>query len=248
MLGRVIYVSFSSFCLVNFLSGYKQRKHLAKALKTRCKSIKAAVEEYNAVAKKMDPPRETLTYEAAVNYTFLSEFDLLRDSRDDVRSKPWADPSNRVLLNQFFKLVGATDELDRLHQEIQRLVTFMKVEREQLTQKELELRADQPALALQVRSFRWERGRFSALHRKRLLSIIKLKGFDLAANEKFFHAGTPVEQCRDVDRMDVSVDLEPEAEVEKEGSEQEDDDDWEDEEEELEQVDAVLSVVAEASL
>ncbi|KAF9066909.1 hypothetical protein BDP27DRAFT_1226694, partial [Rhodocollybia butyracea] len=64
--------------------------------------------------------------------------------------RQWATPKNRLLMQQFFKLVGADDELDRLHVEIHRLLTSMKDEEEKMKSVIQELKASNPALALQV--------------------------------------------------------------------------------------------------
>ena len=197
----------------------------------------------------MDPPRATVNWDEAVNYSFLSEFDILRDTREDVREKVWATPGNRVLMNQFFKIVRAGDELHRLHQEIRRLVTFMKVEREELMEKERELWELDPGLALQVQRFRLERGRFNSQHRKRLLSVLQLKGFE-QANEKYFSPGTPVEHRRKAheDEMDTGVSTEKEDE-EREDQESEDEEVWiDEEEEELLEADALLDLAVDQTV
>ncbi|THU76505.1 hypothetical protein K435DRAFT_566357, partial [Dendrothele bispora CBS 962.96] len=94
-----------------------------------------------------------------------------RDTRDDVRHKPWAQPANRQLSNQFFKILRAQEELERLHVEIQRLYTFMKEETQFLLKAEQILKAKDPAFANQVRGYRMERGRFNEIHRRRLEKI-----------------------------------------------------------------------------
>ncbi|KAJ3924409.1 MAG: hypothetical protein NXY57DRAFT_881555, partial [Lentinula lateritia] len=109
-------------------TGYKMRKHLASALKKRSKSIQNAITEYNNIAIKMKPPRRQVDWEEVVEYAFLSKFDILRDTREDIRKRPWAVPANRVIMTQFFKVVGAEDELARVHQEIQRLITSIQHE------------------------------------------------------------------------------------------------------------------------
>ncbi|KAJ3871408.1 hypothetical protein F5051DRAFT_463789 [Lentinula edodes] len=158
-------------------TGYKMRKHLASALKKRSKSIQSAIIEYNTVADKMKPKRRQVNWEEVVEYAFLSEFDILRDTREDIRERPWAVPANRVIITQFFKVIGAEDELSRVHQEIRRLITYMQREKDELITREQELIPTNPMLALQ-------RGRFHEVHKKRLLSITKLPGFDWSTNSK----------------------------------------------------------------
>ncbi len=44
---------------------------------------------YSAAAKALDPPREALNWDDAIEYTFVSQFDLLQDTRDNIHKKPW---------------------------------------------------------------------------------------------------------------------------------------------------------------
>ena len=60
------------------------RKHLANALKARSKSIQAAIEAYNTAARSLTPPRQQVSWDEILEFSFLSEFDILRDARDDV--------------------------------------------------------------------------------------------------------------------------------------------------------------------
>ncbi|KAL0570827.1 hypothetical protein V5O48_011123 [Marasmius crinis-equi] len=100
------------------------------------------------------------------------------ETREDVCDKAWAQPSTRRLINEYFKVWQVYEELDRLHVEIQRLITYMKEERDFLKGAEAYFRATDPALAHQIGLYRWERGCFDELHRMRLRTIYGLAGFD----------------------------------------------------------------------
>ncbi|KAF9028412.1 hypothetical protein BDP27DRAFT_1536130 [Rhodocollybia butyracea] len=63
-------------------TGYKLRKHIAQALKTRSQAICTAVTSYNDAASELGRPQ--LTWEEVLDYTFLSDFELLRDARRDI--------------------------------------------------------------------------------------------------------------------------------------------------------------------
>ncbi|KAF8178793.1 hypothetical protein K438DRAFT_1908375 [Mycena galopus ATCC 62051] len=89
-------------------TGYKLRKHIAKALQARSKGVKSTLERYNEAAAAMSPPRNQLSWEQIVDYAFLADFDLLREGREDIRSEPWAQPAGRVAMDQHFKLLGPT--------------------------------------------------------------------------------------------------------------------------------------------
>ncbi|KAJ6507632.1 hypothetical protein DFH09DRAFT_942845 [Mycena vulgaris] len=72
------------------LAGTGMWKHIAKALQVRSKAIKASIKRYNAAARSMIPPRIHVLWDEVVDYTFLADFDLLREGWRDIREEPWA--------------------------------------------------------------------------------------------------------------------------------------------------------------
>ncbi|KAJ7872565.1 hypothetical protein B0H13DRAFT_2349438 [Mycena leptocephala] len=102
-------------------TGYKLRK----PLQARSKAIKAAIAKYNDTAEAMEPPMPTLDWEDVVECAFLADFDLLREAREDIRKEPWALPAGRAAMDQYFKLLRADEEIQRLNIEIRRLITYM---------------------------------------------------------------------------------------------------------------------------
>ncbi|KAJ3899548.1 hypothetical protein F5879DRAFT_1012287 [Lentinula edodes] len=183
-------------------TGYKIQKHLASALKKRSKSIQSAIIEYNTIAAKMKPKRQPVDWEEVVEYVFLSEFDILCDTREDIREQRWAVPANCV--------IGAEDELSR--------------EKDELIARERELMPTKLTLALQVRNF---------FHRKQLLSITKLPGFDWSTNGKINHTSHAAE------------DLTTEKRVNEDNTDDDDDDDDEEDEELVHRIDTFLSVATD---
>lgn len=160
--------------------GYKLRKHIAQALQARSQAIKSALERYNEAAKAFKPPRRTLSWEEVVEYAFLADFDLLRDSRQDIRDRPWAQPLNHVLMDQWFKRQCAREEIERLNIEIRRVVTHIRDERKSLEAAEQDALTAQPPdtiLAFQIQRYREERDRFSALHLRRFKLLASVPGF-----------------------------------------------------------------------
>ncbi|KAJ3859342.1 hypothetical protein EV359DRAFT_50996, partial [Lentinula novae-zelandiae] len=59
-------------------TGYKLRKHIADALKARSQVIRTAVTTYNIAASELNRPK--LSWDQVIEYTFLSDFDLLCDA------------------------------------------------------------------------------------------------------------------------------------------------------------------------
>ncbi|KAJ7733717.1 hypothetical protein B0H14DRAFT_2408921 [Mycena olivaceomarginata] len=153
-------------------TGYKLRKHIAKALQTRSKTIRTALGRYNAAATSLDPPRRTLKWEEVVEFTFLSDFDLLRDPEGNAAIRPWATPAARALMDTHFKILRVKEEeIQHLNIEIRRLVTYIRDERDFLVAKEEEIRETDPDLAFFVHRYRMERGRFEDTHMKRLRKL-----------------------------------------------------------------------------
>jgi len=151
--------------------GYSLHKHIANALKARSVAIRTALDKYNAAASALVPPRQVLDWDQVVEYAFLSDFDLLRDARQDIRTKPWATPATRLAVDQAFKLERAEEEVARLNIEVPRLATYIRDEDIYLRVKEAELSLSHPALAHQISLHRMERGRFNAHHLKVLGKI-----------------------------------------------------------------------------
>ncbi|KAG1789326.1 hypothetical protein EV424DRAFT_1476376 [Suillus variegatus] len=158
-------------------TGYKLRKHIAKALQTRSIAIRSALNTYNAIAEAMHPPRKTLKWDEVVEYAFLADFDLLCDTRADVSQRPWASPVARRAMDLYFKMCRAREEIQRLNMEVRRLVTYIQDEDKYLRACEDQLKAVSPTLAHQVAIHRNVRGRFNSRHLKRVHEISTLPGF-----------------------------------------------------------------------
>ncbi|KAK7457914.1 hypothetical protein VKT23_010261 [Stygiomarasmius scandens] len=172
-------------------TGYKMRQHIGAAMKNRSETIRKALDEYNAAAALLNPPRPGMEWKDIVGYSYLSEFDFLRDTRTDVRQKPWAKPALRQLMTQAFKLLCSEEELCRLHVEVKRLLTYMKEEEAYLNEMQRRIHVTDPALSFQLYLHSNERGRFNDLHRMRLRNITKLRGFD-RGNLHYFTPGIGV--------------------------------------------------------
>lgn len=104
------------------------RTHLAKSLQTRCKTIKKAVEAYNTAAAALIPPHPALVWSRVSHYGFLDGFHLLEDTRNDIRSKPWAQPHIRRLMKIRQRVIRAAEETERCSVEVRRLHTSIRDE------------------------------------------------------------------------------------------------------------------------
>ncbi|KAJ7134936.1 hypothetical protein C8R43DRAFT_894728 [Mycena crocata] len=168
-------------------TGYKMRKHIAKALQARSKAVKNAIDRYNTAAVVLDPPMPTLSWDQVVEYAFLADFDILRDTRAEIRARPWTRPAYRLAMDRFFKFLRAKEEIKRLNVEIPRVITWIRDENRFLRRKEAELREEEGKsqdeiesdveMAVQVRLYRERRGRFDDGHMRRFWALAKVPGF-----------------------------------------------------------------------
>ncbi|KAG1835645.1 hypothetical protein EV424DRAFT_1468103 [Suillus variegatus] len=97
-------------------TAYKMCTHISKSLQTRCHAIQNAVKTYNAAAAALSPPRPQLD-------CFLEEFNLLRDTRQDVHEKMWAKPAIRAVIRQWLQIECAKEEIEQCNVEIRHLHT-----------------------------------------------------------------------------------------------------------------------------
>jgi hypothetical protein len=153
------------------------RKHIAKALQSRSQAIRSALERYNTAARLLPTPRRQLDWKEVVEYAFLADFDLLRDARQNVSDRPWATPAGRLAMDLYFKIERAHEEIPRLNVEIRRVVTYIRDEDHFLRYWETKVSETDARLALHIKLYRMERGRFNPHHKRRICDIAKLKGF-----------------------------------------------------------------------
>ncbi len=157
--------------------GYKLRRHISNALQQRSQAIRNAIERYNTLIKQMKLSRPTLTWDQVINYAFLADFDVLRDCQEDIKQKPWANPGSRALMDDYFKVIRAQEEIVRLNIEIHRVVTYLHDEERFLRFKEQQSSVKNPALAHQIKRLRQERSRFTEIHTRRFSSLSSLPAF-----------------------------------------------------------------------
>ncbi|KAI0043338.1 hypothetical protein FA95DRAFT_1584139 [Auriscalpium vulgare] len=158
-------------------TGYKLRTHIATALKRRSAAIRSALDKYNTQARRLVPPRPILSWKEVVDYSFLGEFDLLREARTDIRREKWADPAHRDLLLQHLELLRAREELLRCDNEIRRLRTHIRDEAEDYQRAIADTSLSDPALAAEI-GRRWDlRRAINMIHERRLAAILKSPGY-----------------------------------------------------------------------
>ncbi|KAF7293700.1 hypothetical protein MIND_01150100 [Mycena indigotica] len=108
------------------------------------------------------------------NMTFVADFDLLREGRINIRDQPWAQPGGPAQQAMDLQLKRSDEEINRLHNEIQRFWTWMYDESQFLERYEAHLSQvdNNPSLAYHVYLQRIEREHFDEVHRRRLRKLI----------------------------------------------------------------------------
>ena len=157
--------------------GYKARTHLAKSLQTRYKTIRSATEAYNNAARALDPPRPPLDWSQVSHYSFLDEFNLLRNTRHDISSAPWSNPVVREAIKKFLRIRRAREENDRCNIEVRRLFTSIHDEDHKLGVI-LKGLADKNDIILgATREYSLRRRRVNSFLLERIRCIFGLDGF-----------------------------------------------------------------------
>ncbi|KAI0683812.1 hypothetical protein C8T65DRAFT_594666, partial [Cerioporus squamosus] len=113
-------------------TAYKVCVHIAKSLQRRSKAIRAAINEYNAAAKKLKNPKPALDWDKVSHYVFIEEFELLRDTRNDLSGKPWANAATREHIKRSRKIHRAREEIKRCNVEIRRVHSAIVLENKKL--------------------------------------------------------------------------------------------------------------------
>lgn len=161
----------------SYLTAYKLRTQIAKALKTRSGAIRTALDTYNRLAKTLDPPRPSLDFKEVLDYSSLAEFDLLRDTRGTVQTRVWAQPAYRAAMGLHFKRECARREIERLNIEITRLRTFIRDDEVSHSQSIDAIRDSDPGL-MAVMAHQWAlRHEVNQIHLAYLSAVADLPGY-----------------------------------------------------------------------
>jgi len=176
-------------------TGYKLRTQIAKALKTQATAIKNALNRYNKYAAELDPPRPPITWDQVVEFTQLSEFDLLRDTENQLLGKRWAIPCNRQASAKYFDLQRSKEEIVHCNVEILRLRTKIRDNAIHFPVVIAQLRTSNLPLAAEVQR-RWQYlSSVNSFHLFRIAQIEALPGYSgsLAAGTRLGHMSTGVQ-------------------------------------------------------
>lgn len=209
--------------ILNLSRGYKLRRQIGKALKARSKAVSSAVKRYNDAAGKLNRP--ILEVEEVLSYVFLGQFDLLRDSRNEIMKKPWSRNAEREAAVKFFKLERAREEIRRLTVELRRLHAYSTTTSARMNVIIADATGRDPLLAFQLQKREQRRLVVCNTHLQHLSAINTWAKFlqpqdDLGRS--VFDAETDVDAVEDIIRCTETRELELEsaeidAEIEKVG-------------------------------
>ncbi|KAG2112534.1 uncharacterized protein F5147DRAFT_744450 [Suillus discolor] len=158
-------------------TGYKLHQQIGKALQCRSDAIRNAINCYNTQAAALNPPRPKISWKDIADYGFLGEFDLLRYSRNDIRSSDWSKPGHREATTKFFKLCRACEEITRLNVEVCRLHTSIHDEELHMFTVIQELLISDPHLGHKLQCQHHPRAAINTVHHYRLNRIESLTSF-----------------------------------------------------------------------
>ncbi|EIW79823.1 hypothetical protein CONPUDRAFT_155220 [Coniophora puteana RWD-64-598 SS2] len=160
-------------------TGYKLQGSIGKAIERRSAAVRTALNTYNRLAAKMDPPAAQIRWQDLVQYTYLSELEILKHSyfQADIREQAWAKPINRDVATKYFKTKRAHEEITRLNVEARCLRTWAAKENADIERHTNRLKESNPALAAALSQLYAARVRANKVHLARLDELERLPGY-----------------------------------------------------------------------
>ncbi|KAJ7694545.1 hypothetical protein B0H17DRAFT_1131853 [Mycena rosella] len=136
---------------------------------TKMNMSQTALACYNLAAHSLTPKRCKLTWDEVVEYAFLSNFNILQDPTSNAALRDW-------LMDSFFRIEWAKEEIPWLNIEIRRLITYICDERIFLVAKEAKVMETDPHMAYFIWKYHNHRGRSDGNHMTRLRLMKKKLG------------------------------------------------------------------------
>ncbi|KAL7283095.1 hypothetical protein ACG7TL_002520, partial [Trametes sanguinea] len=158
-------------------TAYRVRTYIAKNLQKRCQAIRRAIDEYNKAAALLDPPRPALDWSKVSHFSFIEEFTLLQDTRNDLRDKLWSQPVAREMMRKARRIQRAHEEITNVNREIRRLHTSIRDEDAHFTAVLDSLRARKDPLYSAVLEFCTRRRSANARNLVFIQRLYDLDGF-----------------------------------------------------------------------
>lgn len=122
-------------------------------------------------------PRPSISWEHVSHINFLEEFNLLHNTRQDIRDKRWSQPAIRELMKSFQRVKRAKEEIERCNIAIRRLYTAALDENDKFSEVLSQLRLVPSPVYGAVNDFADRRRRMNDLILARLEHLAQLQGF-----------------------------------------------------------------------
>ncbi|TEB36285.1 hypothetical protein FA13DRAFT_1903597 [Coprinellus micaceus] len=145
-------------------------------LSGRSAAIRRAIEKYNSTIRAMGR-EDTLDWERAAKYSFIEEFDLLKEGQANLADKRWKEPAIREMMKKHQQIKRAREEIERLNVEIQQVYSSTKGEEATLEKVLDDLAVSKNPLRCVVEDYTQHRVRVNAVIRARLHKIVALPGY-----------------------------------------------------------------------
>ena len=137
--------------------------------------MNTVLNEYNTQAEILGRP--VLDFQQVIEYSFLSDFELLHHMHNDITQRPWADPLIRSGMISWMKTERAKEEITCLNVEAQRLKTYIRdssVARQYAIQH---ICKTDPALAAELQEHHDTQSSINVLLSQQLRKMELLQGF-----------------------------------------------------------------------
>ena len=133
------------------------------------------LDEYNRQAAHIGRP--ILDFQQVMEYSFLSDFELLHQTHSDITQRPWATPLIRNAMISWMKMERAKEEIIRLNVEARRLRTYIRDSSATRLQAIQHLLQTNPALATELQQRHNAQSLINALLLQQLRNMESLPDF-----------------------------------------------------------------------
>ncbi|KAG1814851.1 hypothetical protein EV424DRAFT_1325868, partial [Suillus variegatus] len=125
----------------------------------------------------LDPPCAPITWEQVVEFSQLAEFDLLRDTGNQLHNKHWSIPCNRQALGKYFDLECSKEEI--VHCNVETLRLHTKIQDDAISFPTIieQCHESNPPLAAEIQCCWYHLQSVNTFHLSRIAQIHALPGF-----------------------------------------------------------------------
>ena len=138
--------------------------------------MNTVLDEYNRQAECLGRP--VLDFQQVIKYSFLSDFELLHCTHNDITQKPWANPLVRNGMISWMKIERAKEEINCLNVKVRRLMTYIQDSSIAWQRAIQHLHQTNPALATELQGRHKAQSSINTLLLQQLRKMQLLQGFN----------------------------------------------------------------------